>query len=220
MGLFHYLCRCVPALSLLLWIFVAYQALSHYPIPFLGAHKWWETTYNWRYLDPWQIIYIIYGVGTHICACVLFPSRLIWSIWHMTEEVRTAKYDAAEVTRPYAESEASTTVDDKASQISLTPSNASIASEGPASRASTPKFGKFEEVAESVMHAIILPSYKEDMDTLKETLSVLASHVLAKTSYDVSQDLTQNSSPQANACLRSIWLWNSAILVPRVKQRT
>ena len=103
----------------------------------------------------------------------------------MTEEVRLAKYDAAEVTRPYAESEASSSVDDKASLISLAASNASTTPDGPLSRASTPKIGSFEEVAESVTHAIILPSYKEDMDTMKETISVLASHVLARTSYDV-----------------------------------
>ena len=104
----------------------------------------------------------------------------------MTEEVRLAKYDAAEVTRPYTESEASTSIDDKASLISLATSNASTTPDAPLSRVSTPKMGSFEDVAESAIHAIILPSYKEDMDTMKETISVLASHVLAKSSYDVS----------------------------------
>lgn len=104
----------------------------------------------------------------------------------MTEEVRAAKYEAAEVTRPYAESEASSSLDDKASLISLTPSASSSTPDGPLSRVGTPRATKFEEVADSVVHAIILPSYKEDLDTLKETVSVLASHVLAKSSYDVS----------------------------------
>ena len=103
----------------------------------------------------------------------------------MTEEVRLAKYEAAEVTRPYAESEDAKSVDDKASLLSLAPSTASVTPDGPLSRVSTPKMGSFEEV-ESVVHAVILPSYKEDMDTLRETLSVLASHTLAKSSYDVS----------------------------------
>ena len=101
----------------------------------------------------------------------------------MTDEVRLAKYEAAEVMRPYAESEDSKSVDDKASLLSLAPSNASSTPDAPLSRVSTPKMGSFEE---SVVHAIILPSYKEDMDTMRETLSVLASHILAKSSYDVS----------------------------------
>lgn len=185
MSFFRYICRCIPALSLIIWMFIAYQALSHNPIPFMGAHKFWEKPYNWTYLDPWQIIYIIYSVGAHICACILFPSRLIWSVWHMVEEVRAAKYEAAEVTRPYAESEASSSVDDKASLISLTPTASSSTPDGPLSRVGTPRASKFEEVADSVIHAVILPSYKEDLDTLKETVSVLASHVLARSSYDV-----------------------------------
>ena len=105
----------------------------------------------------------------------------------MTEEVRLAKYDAAEVTRPYAESETSSSIDDKASLVSLAASNGSSAnSEAPTSRASTPRPGGSEKIAESVIHAIILPSYKEDLDNLKETVAVLASHVLAKSCYDVS----------------------------------
>lgn len=36
-----------------------------------------------------------------------------------------------------------------------------------------------------VVHAILLPNYKEDIDTLRETLEVLASHAQARTSYDV-----------------------------------
>jgi antirestriction protein len=38
---------------------------------------------------------------------------------------------------------------------------------------------------EPLIHAIILPNYKEDMDTLKETLEVMASHQFARSSYEV-----------------------------------
>jgi hypothetical protein len=38
---------------------------------------------------------------------------------------------------------------------------------------------------EPLVHAIILPNYKEDMDTLRETLEVMASHQLARSSYEV-----------------------------------
>jgi hypothetical protein len=37
-----------------------------------------------------------------------------------------------------------------------------------------------------LVHAIILPNYKEEMETLRETLEVLASHQLARFSYEVS----------------------------------
>lgn len=38
----------------------------------------------------------------------------------------------------------------------------------------------------SIIHAIIIPNYKEELDTLRETLEVLASHPQAHYSYDVS----------------------------------
>ena len=39
---------------------------------------------------------------------------------------------------------------------------------------------------DKVIHAIIIPNYKEDVDGLRETLDVLASHPQARSSYDVS----------------------------------
>ncbi|KAN0099806.1 hypothetical protein V8E51_013581 [Hyaloscypha variabilis] len=38
---------------------------------------------------------------------------------------------------------------------------------------------------ELLVHAIILPNYKEEMETLRETLEVLASHQLAHSSYEI-----------------------------------
>lgn len=38
----------------------------------------------------------------------------------------------------------------------------------------------------NVVHAIVIPNYKEELDTLKETLEVLASHPHAHEAYDVS----------------------------------
>ena len=100
----------------------------------------------------------------------------------MSDEIRTAKFEAAEG-QLYAESEYS---DDKSSQHSLSVKSLPT-SEGSSSRASTPKIPGFpDQPLEPVIHAIILPSYKEDIDTLRETLSVLASHFLAKPTYDVS----------------------------------
>ena len=44
---------------------------------------------------------------------------------------------------------------------------------------------KFFLGAEEVIHAIILPNYKEDIDTLRTTLHVLASHPRASSQYEV-----------------------------------
>lgn len=44
----------------------------------------------------------------------------------------------------------------------------------------------WDEDREPLVHAIIVPNYKEELDTLRETLDVLGSHPQARTSYEVS----------------------------------
>jgi hypothetical protein len=41
-------------------------------------------------------------------------------------------------------------------------------------------------IEDEIVHAIILPNYKEDIETLKQTLAVLASHDQASCQYEVS----------------------------------
>ena len=42
-----------------------------------------------------------------------------------------------------------------------------------------------EPTATNVIHAIIIPNYKEEIDTLRESLEVLACHPHAAITYDV-----------------------------------
>ncbi|KAK9456959.1 hypothetical protein V1511DRAFT_236908 [Dipodascopsis uninucleata] len=42
------------------------------------------------------------------------------------------------------------------------------------------------------LHAIFIPNYKESFDTLRETLSMLASHALAKIDYEIYLSMEQN----------------------------
>ncbi|MCJ1378931.1 hypothetical protein MMC17_002030 [Xylographa soralifera] len=189
MGLVTRICRCIPGFSIILWLVIAYLALGdRIPGWFSSSNtnvspKNVKNTYgDLHHLTVSQGIYIVYSVSIHLLACFGFPVRLIWSVWHMTDEIKTAKFEAAE---EYAETEFS---DDKSSQHSLSVKSLG-GTESSISRVGTPKIPGLSETPEPVVHAIILPSYKEDIDTLRETLSVLASHVLAKSNYDVSKIL-------------------------------
>jgi len=46
---------------------------------------------------------------------------------------------------------------------------------------------------EKILHAILIPNYKENIDDLRETLDVLASHPQARSTYDVSNQLQHTS---------------------------
>lgn len=68
-----------------------------------------------------------------------------------------------------------------------------------------------DEKMESLVHAIIIPSYKESLGLLQETLRVLASHDLSKNCYEVERRSPRaiNYFASAKYCLRSILPWRS-----------
>ena len=76
---------------------------------------------------------------------------------------------------------------------------------------------------EPLVHAIILPNYKEDLDTLRETLDVLACHPQASSSYEVGllQQCSWESGRRANFrhffFCRFTLPWNRANLAARIK---
>lgn len=57
-----------------------------------------------------------------------------------------------------------------------------------------------------VVHVSIIPSYKESVETLQDTLRVLASHRLAKSTYDVRRLRTTRERPSVVAYLAQIFL--------------
>lgn len=55
-------------------------------------------------------------------------------------------------------------------------------------------YADMEAEKEKIIHAIIIPNYKEDLDGLRETLDVLACHPQARSTYDVSSSGTEDSA--------------------------
>lgn len=178
MAFFNWFCRCIPGFTIIIWITVTYQALGG-RIPYSPQQ---DASYDWQRLNAWQVIYIIYSLIAHICACIIFPARLCYAVYHIVGELKAAKFEAMETVPSYQDSESD--LDDKSSQTSLSGKTLSV-SDSSVSRVGTPKSSKFPDDEDQVIHAIILPSFKETFDTMDETLSVLACHTMAKSSYDV-----------------------------------
>ncbi|KHN95330.1 uncharacterized protein MAM_06834 [Metarhizium album ARSEF 1941] len=61
-----------------------------------------------------------------------------------------------------------------------------------------------EYLGNSVIHAIIIPNYKEEMDCLKETLEVLASHSQARRCYDVHLGMEQREVEAESKALKLV----------------
>lgn len=58
-----------------------------------------------------------------------------------------------------------------------------------------PQGGSDQSSPSEVVHVSIIPSYKESIETLQDTLRVLASHRLAKSTYDVRRLCTTRERP-------------------------
>ena len=135
----------------------------------------------------WTFIFAYYCLFIHVLV-FLFPIRACWAVWDLTRSLkRTSRSQVLLDCKKLA-------LQRRGSYTSLS-SAETLTSEHNAGSSSTSEAGDVEpemytDVGEMmndpVIHAIVVPNYKEEMDTLKETLEVLASHPRAHSSYDVS----------------------------------
>lgn len=131
----------------------------------------------------WTVIFSWYCLFIHVLV-FSFPLRACWAVWDLTTSLRkTARSRALKGFKFGHRRRASST--SLSSSETLTSSRASSSASSEADDADTEFLTDTEADQGRVVHAIIIPNYKEEMDTLRETLDVLASHPMARGSYDV-----------------------------------
>ena len=127
-----------------------------------------------RQITNGQLVYVYYTLFVHILG-VLFPLRLCWATRSMTRNLKmVAIQQQASLFRASSKSR-------RGSEVGYEDSVASDSSDSIA--LSTLNENEWDD--DPLVHAIILPNYKEDLDTLRETLDVLACHPQASSSYEV-----------------------------------
>ncbi|KAG9250013.1 uncharacterized protein F5Z01DRAFT_432474 [Emericellopsis atlantica] len=144
----------------------------------------------------WTSIFVYYCVLVHL-AIATFPLRACWAVWDITQTLsRTTRNSLRNLkSRPMHRRGSYASVSSSETLISSEPQTAAP------STATSSEAGDFEpemytdggdiSKGASVTHAIIIPNYKEELDTLKETLEVLASHPQAHNCYDVYLGMEQ-----------------------------
>jgi len=129
-----------------------------------------------------QLALVYYTILIHILG-LIFPVRLCWATRSVIKNLKSAQYQTTRRRRPSPKVQFSTTESDLGYEDSIT----SECSESEIEMVSESSFTTDSEYEDELLvHTIILPNYKEEMDTLRETLEVLASHQLARSSYEVS----------------------------------
>jgi len=186
LGLVAFLCL----LCLALW--PRHLAPSLVDISSLPSKIYSKTTRDQVKSTNSQLFLAFYTIAAHVLG-LTFPLRLCWSCWTLTKRLKAAASQSPHAARRYLKQHR------KLSEGALYHEGYDSSSSSTSSSLSSECKDEFtSEKAEDedlVLHAIILPNYKEDMETLKETLEVLASHPQAKSSYEVRRALVKSVPP-------------------------
>lgn len=141
----------------------------------------------------WTSVFAYYSLFIHSLV-VLVPIRACCAIWDITKKMQRSSRN--QLMQDYIRS----AIQRRGSQASMS-SSSTLTPDSVSASSAVSELGDTELEAytdgdalgqDTIIHAIIIPNYKEEMDTLKETLEVLASHPRACTSYDVRIPQTLN----------------------------
>lgn len=195
MGLVAWFVRCVPGLSILSLLSVILCALGD-PRQWLGwsGERYGGGKGNGYHSGPaqpheppdtltsTQLFFVFYTVLVHLLA-LAFPVRLCYAVWQLTREIKSVIAQYGSTYRQSGIRSLTRTLGSPGASLSHIET-----ARGESTSRSSSSSGETRIRSDSlgmVVHAILLPNYKEDIDTLRETLEVLASHAQARTSYDV-----------------------------------
>lgn len=136
----------------------------------------------------WIQFFAYYCLLIHVLVA-MFPMRSCWAIWDITRSLKKMARSKTlqDVKFSHRRRGSSTSLSSAETLTSARDFSASSSEAG-----DEPEYLVDSDIAtESVIHAIIVPNYKEEMDTLRETLEVLASHPQARDTYDVYLGMEQ-----------------------------
>ena len=134
------------------------------------------------------ILFSYYCLFIHVLVFA-FPLRACWAIWELTSTLRKniSKKSLKDIKFGHGRRGSSTSL---SSSETLTSSRASSSASSEAGDLEADLYSDATipdaDAQARIVHAIIIPNYKEETDTIRETLDVLACHPQARNSYDVS----------------------------------
>ncbi|KAH7163270.1 glycosyl transferase family group 2-domain-containing protein [Dactylonectria estremocensis] len=200
MSLFSWASRRAGGLSLIVLIALCYWVISQESSLQQHRYKYEQPNNQGSYYSStsttgagvWTFGFAYYCLFIHILVC-LFPMRACWTVWNLTKTLeRSARSNSLLDLKNIASR--------RGSYTSVSSSETLTSSYNDGSSSTTSEAGDLDPEsytdgvstgADNVIHAIIIPNYKEEYDTLKETLEVLSCHPRAQDSYDVYLGMEQ-----------------------------
>lgn len=152
--------RCLPGLSVILLLALVEWAFQIVETAAISIRHPADLIYRVNWAFP-QFLFILYSTFLHFLAFI-FPLRLCRSVWQATNQIKVTHNITPSDQLPIKEKNTCTLQDND-----------------------DPSGLRGGGAPNQILNAIMIPSYKEDISVLEDTLKILASHFLAISTYDV-----------------------------------
>lgn len=187
MGVFEWCTRRAAGLSIISLLALAYWVISREAAVEEARHN--PTNPTVYGAGIWNQVFAYYSLLIHVLVFIT-PIRAVWAMRDVTGHVKRSLRSQSLSSFKKSRNNRRGSYASLSSGETLTVENSgkeSATSSEPGSDVEQDIDSDDDLIAMgSVIHAIIIPNYKEELDSLRETLDVLASHPQAQSSYDVS----------------------------------
>ncbi|KAB5536536.1 glycosyl transferase family group 2-domain-containing protein [Coniochaeta sp. 2T2.1] len=179
----------IALLTLTYWVISSELEIQRYSFQYQQQDSPTVPTYQPKPSAICVKLFAYYCLFIHVLVAV-FPVRSCWAIWDITRSLKKVARSKTlqNVKFPSSRRGSSASL---SSAETLTLALDSSASSSSSEAGGAEYFTDAANPVDSVVHAIIVPNYKEEVDTLRETLEVLASHPQARDTYDVYLGMEQ-----------------------------
>jgi hypothetical protein len=116
----------------------------------------------------------------------IFPLRSCWAVFTITNSLKKAARTRALRDIKFGHRRRGSSTSLSSSETLTSSRDVSSTSSSEAGDLDPECYTDGDIAPDRVIHAIVIPNYKEENDSLRETLEVLASHPQARNTYDVS----------------------------------
>jgi len=180
-------------LALCYWVISKEAAASRYEYKYPPLDSLSAAAYSPEGGGIWTVIFSWYCLLIHVLVFI-FPLRACYAIWTLSGSLRRTARSKTLKDFKFAHRRRGSATSLSSSET-LTSSHASSSASSEAGDIDHEFYADSDIAPDSVIHAIVIPNYKEEMDGLRETLDVLASHPQARNCYDVSKALPFSPRP-------------------------
>ncbi|KAK1755163.1 glycosyl transferase family group 2-domain-containing protein [Echria macrotheca] len=193
----------LATIALSYWVITKELAAQRYGYKYQSNDSLTAPNYNPQGGGSSVTLFAYYCLLIHFLVFI-FPLRSCWAVFTITQSLRKTARSKSLKDFKFAHRR-------RGSSTSLSSSETLTSSRDLSSTSSSeagdldPEFYADGDIApDRVIHAVVIPNYKEENDTLRETLEVLASHPQARNTYDIYLAMEQRETNSDTKALRFI----------------